>query len=118
MLKKSCVSGRMRILTWSSNVTSAKSPFSQAPGFIIISSINCAYKALVKENIKRKVNGSSDKNDLSTVHVKPVLSGHLKRRPKLVFKTDYRLIQVKTIAKCSKGSILQYFRPSLGYHCH
>ena len=33
---------------------------------------------------------------------KPVLSGHSKRRPKLVLKTDNRLMQVK-------GSILQYF---------
>ena len=48
--------------------------------------------------------------------VKPVLSGHSKRRPKLVLKTDYRLMQVKSIAECSKGSILQYFRPSLSYH--
>ena len=45
----------------------------------------------------------------------PVLRGHSKRRPKLVFKTDYRLMQVKNIAECSKGSILQYFRPSLSY---
>ena len=44
--------------------------------------------------------------------VKPVLSGHSKRRPKLVFKTDYRLMQVKSIAEC----FLQYFRPSSGYH--
>ena len=35
---------------------------------------------------------------------------------KLVFKTDYRLMQVKSIAGCSKGSILQYFRPSI--RCH
>ena len=28
---------------------------------------------------------------------------------KLIFKTDYRLMQVKSIAECSKGSILQYF---------
>ena len=41
--------------------------------------------------------------------VKPVLSGHSKRRLKLVFKTDYRLMQVKSIAECSNGSILQYF---------
>ena len=34
----------------------------------------------------------------------------------LVFKTNYRLMQVKIIAECSKGSILQYFRPSLRYH--
>ena len=35
---------------------------------------------------------------------------------KLVFDTDNRLIQVKSIAECSKGSILQYFRTSLSYH--
>ena len=32
---------------------------------------------------------------------------------KLVFKTNYCLMQVKSIAECSEGSILQYFRPSL-----
>ena len=31
------------------------------------------------------------------------------------FKTDYRLMQVKSIAECSKGS-LPYFRSSLSYH--
>ena len=31
---------------------------------------------------------------------------------KLVFKTNYCFMQVKSIAECSKGSILQYFRPS------
>ena len=40
----------------------------------------------------------------------------LKRPLKNVFRTDYRLIQVKSIAECSKGSILHYFRPSLSYH--
>ena len=34
--------------------------------------------------------------------VKPVFSGHSKKRPKLIFKTDYRLMQVKSIAECSK----------------
>ena len=48
--------------------------------------------------------------------VKPVLSGHSKQDQKLDFKTDYRLMQVKSIAECSKGSILQYFLPSLSYH--
>ena len=32
---------------------------------------------------------------------------------RLVFKTNYCLMQVESIAECSKGSILQYFRPSL-----
>ena len=48
--------------------------------------------------------------------VKPVLSGNSKRRRKLVFKSKYHLMQVKSIAECSKRSILQYFRPSLSYH--
>ena len=34
----------------------------------------------------------------------------------MVFKTVYRLMQVKSIAECSKGSILQYFLLSLSYH--
>ena len=33
---------------------------------------------------------------------KPVLSGHSKRRPKLIFQTDYGLMQVKRIEECSK----------------
>ena len=35
---------------------------------------------------------------------------------KLVLKTHYCLMQVKSIAECSKGTILQYLRPSLSYH--
>ena len=42
--------------------------------------------------------------------VKSVLSSHSTKR------TNYRLMQVKRIAECSKGSILQYFQPSLSYH--
>ena len=38
------------------------------------------------------------------------------KRPKLFFKTNYRLMQVKSIAECSKWSILQYFRPAFSYH--
>ena len=34
----------------------------------------------------------------------------------LGLKTNYRLMQVKSITECSKGSILQYSRPSLSYH--
>ena len=39
-----------------------------------------------------------------------------KSQNKCFFKTNYRLMQAKSIAECSKGSILQYFRPSLSYH--
>ena len=42
--------------------------------------------------------------------VKPVLCGHSKK------KTNYRLMQVKSIAECSKGSIMQPFWLSLSYH--
>ena len=48
--------------------------------------------------------------------VKTVLSGHPKSTPKLDFNSYYHLMLVKSIAECSKGSILQYFWPSLSYH--
>ena len=35
--------------------------------------------------------------------VKPVLSGHSKKIKKLVFKADYYLMQVKSIAECPRG---------------
>ena len=41
--------------------------------------------------------------------------GHSQKDRKLVFKTNYGFMQVKSIAECSKGSILQYFWPSLSY---
>ena len=47
---------------------------------------------------------------------KTCLKRPLKKNTKLVCKTDYHLMQVKSIAECSKGSILQYFRSSLSYH--
>ena len=53
-------------------------------------------------------------NELSTV--KPVLNDHSQKDKKLVFKTNYPLMQVKSIAESSKGSILQYLRHSLSYH--
>ena len=39
--------------------------------------------------------------------VKAVLSGHSKRTPKLVFNNDYHLMQVKSIAECSKKGCCQ-----------
>ena len=49
--------------------------------------------------------------------VKPVLNGHSqKEHQNMVFNTNYRLMQVKRIAECSKGSILQFFRPTSSYH--
>ena len=44
---------------------------------------------------------------------------NLKHAQKIKFSitTHYRLMQVKSIAGCSKGSILQSFPPSLSYLC-
>ena len=39
---------------------------------------------------------------------KTCLNSHSQKDQKLVFKTKYCLMQVKSIAECSKGSILQY----------
>ena len=46
--------------------------------------------------------------------VKPVLSGHSERKPKLVFKIDYRLMQVKSITECSS---LRYHLSSRALFC-
>ena len=58
--------------------------------------------------------------------VKPVPNGHFqldtnwfpskKGGKDQESKTSKLLIQVKSIAECSKASILQYFQPSLSYH--
>ena len=48
--------------------------------------------------------------------VKPVLNSHSQKDQKIGFQYDYHLMQVKSIAECSKGSILEYFKPSLSYH--
>ena len=40
----------------------------------------------------------------------------LSQRYTLVFRIYYLLMKVKSIAECSKGSILQYFLPTLSYH--
>ena len=55
---------------------------------------------------------------LHSIYSKTCLKWQLKKDQKLVFKTDYRLMQVKSIAECSKRSILQYFEHSLSYHLY
>ena len=46
--------------------------------------------------------------------VKPVLNSHSKKDQKLVFRTDYSLMQVKSIAECSKRAF--FIRPALSYN--
>ena len=42
------------------------------------------------------------------VYSKTCIKQPLSKRPKLVFKTDYRLLKVKSITECSKWSILRF----------
>ena len=49
------------------------------------------------------------------LYSKTCVKGHIQKDRKLVFKIDYCLMLVKSIAECSKWSILQCFQPSLSY---
>ena len=51
-----------------------------------------------------------------TTYSKTCLKRPIKQDQKKGFKTDYRLMQVQSIAECSHWSILQYLWPSLSYH--
>ena len=48
--------------------------------------------------------------------VKPVFSGHSKRRPKIVFQDPLSLNAGQKYCRMLQESILQYFRLSLSYH--
>ena len=59
-------------------------------------------------------------NELQEKTVRPVANSHSQKDQQLVFKINYRLMQVTTVlqnpgADCPKGSILQYFRHPLSY---
>ena len=62
-----------------------------------------------KENCEKRKNIQKEHRGLCSEYytVKPVLSGHSKRTPKIGFKTDYRLMQFKIIAECSKGTFIK-----------
>ena len=51
-----------------------------------------------------------------SVYSKTCLKRPLKKDQKLVFKTDYHLMQVKSLQNAPRESILQYVRPSSSYH--
>ena len=50
------------------------------------------------------------------VYSKPVLSGHPKRRPKIVFQDQILLNAGQKYCRILSWIILQYFQPSLSYH--
>ena len=64
--------------------------------------------------ISRTVNLASP----SMISVKPVLNGHSQTDQKLVFKTNYSLMQVRSIAEGSKGSIAESSNGTKGAFCN
>ena len=48
-----------------------------------------------------------DVSFIAANYIKTCVKQPLTKGPKMVFKTDCRLMQVKSIAECFKGSILQ-----------
>ena len=80
---------------------------------------------LLKESMSRQMNDRMriqvvyKKNNIIYLYytVTPVLSGHSKRRPKLVFKTVYRSRQVtNTYCRILQENIMHYIRHSLSFH--
>ena len=59
--------------------------------------------------------GFPSTQSVDTCPVKPVKNDLSQKDHNLVFHTNYRLMQIKSIAEWSKGSILQYFRLSFSY---
>ena len=58
----------------------------------------------MRYNLSEHIEFGTERIERATV--KPVLSGNSKRRPKCGFKTDYRFMQVKSIAECPKHSAI------------
>ena len=78
--------------------------------FICVFLCTCVHIVIMEKNRSLSVKllvSSEVASKQSTV--KPVLSGHSKRRPNLDFKTDYREMQVKSIAECSKRAFCNTF---------
>ena len=71
------------------------------------SSVKSGVRQTMKKTRQRL--GLRKKNKMSTV--KPVLSGHSQKDQKWVFNTNYRLMQVKSIAECSN-----WISTALSYH--
>ena len=67
------------------------------------------YQRLVEGLREAHINRETDVILANPGTVNPVLSRHSKRTPKLVFKTNYRLMQVKSIAECSRAAFSNTF---------
>ena len=60
--------------------------------------------------------GIQSVNKSNSITVKPVLSGHSKRRPKIGYEDRLLLNSGKKYCRMLQESILQHFRLSLSYH--
>ena len=89
----------------SSSLFSKENIFRFSSSRVTMTLIRQQAKKLINQNIKMEL--IVQKNLCNTAT--------LNKTKKLVFKTDYHLMQVKSITICSKGSILPCFRPSLSY---
>ena len=57
-----------------------------------------------------------EKNSFLFTYSKTCVKGQLPKGQKIGFQDQLSLTAGQKIAECSKGSILQYFQPSLSYH--
>ena len=73
-------------------------------------------RPLITERLLMGRKESNQTNNQINIHSSLCKTTTLKKTKNLFSKTNYRLMQVKSIAECSLWSILQYFRPSLSYH--
>ena len=88
--------------------------------------VDSIFTPIFKNPSKNSANPDFNKVVIKGLHcfntVKPVLSGHSKRQKigfqdRLSLNADQKYCRMlQGDAECSKGSIPQYFRPSLSYH--
>ena len=81
----------------------------------LVSNISLRSVAVFTERSARK-GRDTKRNQPESSYSRTCLKRPLSKRPKIGFNTNYYLMQVKSIAECSNGSILQYFRPSFSYY--
>ena len=96
------------------------SPLAQPDPDIINMYLHCAnsYTTILMSLIKKKnstISAMISAHAVLLKNSKTRVKTATQKDQKLVFMTNYTLMKVKSIAECSKGSILQYFRPSSSF---
>ena len=73
-------------------------------------SLNCVAKLFMPQiHFFLRLLGKGNTAANTVVQLNLCKTATLKKTENCVFNTNFRLMQVKRIAECSKGSILQYF---------